>query len=143
MKNHLTLIIIQVIYLACNKAGSKINNEGKYYNKEYSSETDTNYEDAENDNSNENDDNENKIYDGTYDAIVSHHNPDTQYSATYTLEVDVEDGEVIKINFSKGGWLDDDVHPEESRLYPEEIDENGEATLQDENGRTFEVHIEI
>lgn len=142
MKNHLIPVIILLICHACNKAESKINTEGKYYYEEYSSETDTNYDDIEGDNNNENDDDEIKISDGTYDAIV-YHNPNTQYSATYTLEVDVEDGKVIKINFPKGGWLDDDVHPEESRLYPEEIDEYGEATLQDENGRTFEVHIEI
>jgi len=127
---------------------SKIDEDRKDYNDEYSSEIDNNYNENENnenedENENENEiDIESKFPDGSYDAIVYYKNPETQYSATYTLEVDVEGGEVIKINFPKGGWLDDSVHPEESRLYPEEIDENGDALLQDENGRTFEVHIE-
>ena len=81
------------------------------------------------------------IDDGTYDASVAYYNPKTGYSATYNLEVNVEGGEVVRINFPKGGWLDDDVHPSESRLSPAELNEYSEATMEDENGRTFEIKI--
>ncbi len=94
---------------------------------------------AESFDDNESDDD--KILNGTYDASVDYYNPKTGYSATYELEVDVEDGEVVRINFPKGGWLDDDIHPSESRLSPVELDENGEATMEDENGKTFEIKI--
>ena len=100
--------------------------------------------DSETDESDEEIENETidgKITDGTYDASVDYYNPKTGYSATYDLEVDVEDGEVVKVNFPKGGWLDDDIHPSESRLRSEELDEYGEATLEDSNGRTFRVKI--
>ncbi|AIN74100.1 hypothetical protein O8E88_000459 [Flavobacterium psychrophilum] len=84
---------------------------------------------------------EKQIDDGNYDASVDYYNPKTGYSATYDLDVDVENGEVVRINFPKGGWLDEDVHPAESRLSPAELNEDGEATMEDENGRTFEVKI--
>ena len=58
------------------------------------------------------------------------------------LEVEVENNEVVRIDFPKGGWLDDDIHPSESRLNPSELDENGETTMEDDNGRTFEIKIE-
>ncbi|MBK7343902.1 MAG: hypothetical protein IPJ06_12905 [Saprospiraceae bacterium] len=55
--------------------------------------------------------------------------------ATYTLDVEVEDGEVRQINFPKGGWLD------ETNISPEEL-EDGRATLRDEKGREYEVEID-
>lgn len=91
----------------------------------------------------ENESNAEKTLNGTYDASVDYYNPKTGYSATYELEVDVEDGEVVRIDFPKGGWLDDDIHPSESRLSPAELDEDGEATMEDENGRTFKIKINI
>jgi hypothetical protein len=76
------------------------------------------------------------IKDGSHSASVDYYNPNTEHSATYDLEVEVEDCQVTTIYFPKGGWLDSD------HISPEELDEDGNATLEDENGRTFDVHID-
>lgn len=74
--------------------------------------------------------------DGTHSATVNYHNPETGHSATYDLEVDVEDCQVTTIYFPKGGWLDD------SHISPSQLDDGGDAFLEDEKGRTFGVHID-
>jgi hypothetical protein len=74
--------------------------------------------------------------DGLHSASVDYYNPDTDYSATYHLEVEVENCEVTVIHFPNGGWLDD------SHISPDELDSDGTVTLEDEKGRTFEVHID-
>ena len=48
---------------------------------------------------------------------------------TYTLDADVEDGEVRRLYFSKGGWVDFDSS---------EIDSDGNGNGIDENGRYWE-----
>ena len=48
----------------------------------------------------------NGIEDGTYSADVDYYNPDTGYSATYTLDVEVQDGCVTTIYFPDDGYLD-------------------------------------
>lgn len=149
------LFILIIIFASCKNSSnyetnSEDENSTEYVNDE-NTDTEFSAEESESDEENEDygnegeDENlsETKDYeDGTYDASVDYYNPKTGYSATYDLEVDVEDGEVVRINFPKGGWLDDDVHPSESRLSPAEINEDGEATMEDENGRTFEIKID-
>ncbi len=78
---------------------------------------------------------EDEIEDGTHSATVHYFNPETGHTATYSLDVDVEDGEVYQINFPKGGWLDD------SHISPTEL-EDGSATIIDDEGREFEVEID-
>ncbi len=77
-----------------------------------------------------------KIEDGTYSATVDYNNSETGYSNTYTLDVDVESCQVIQINFPKGGWLDED------HIDAADIDEDGNASVSGENGKTYEVHID-
>ncbi|RZK12923.1 MAG: hypothetical protein EOO46_01425 [Flavobacterium sp.] len=74
--------------------------------------------------------------DGLHPATVDYYNPETGREKTYSLEVEVEDCEVITIYFPKGGWLDSD------HLYPEQLDRDGSATLEDDRGRTFDVQID-
>jgi hypothetical protein len=50
--------------------------------------------------------------------------------------VEVEDGEVNQIDFPNDGYLDED------HIDAEELDEDGNATIEDENGRTFEISID-
>lgn len=76
------------------------------------------------------------IEDGTHLATVNYFNPDTNYSATYSLQVEVEDCEVIQIDFPNGGYLDND------HIDPSEIDEDGNASVEDDQGRSFEVNID-
>jgi hypothetical protein len=77
-----------------------------------------------------------KYSDGSYSATVDYYNPDTGHSASYDLEVEVEDCEVTTIYFPKGGWLDD------SHISPTELDSDGNASIEDDEGKTFDVHIE-
>lgn len=74
--------------------------------------------------------------DDTYSATVDYNNPETNYSNTYTLEVDVENCQVVKISFPKGGWLDED------HISAADLDDNGNATVEGEDGKTYEIHIE-
>jgi len=74
--------------------------------------------------------------DGNYSAEVEYNNAETGYSATYTLNVQVEECQVVKIDFPNGGYLDND------HIEPEPIDEDGDASITDDRGRTFDVHIE-
>ena len=43
---------------------------------------------------------------GIYDAIIQIYNPNTKHNATYTLEVEIENEELIKIYWNMGaGWM--------------------------------------
>jgi hypothetical protein len=73
--------------------------------------------------------------DETKSATVEYYNPQTGYSATYTLDVDVEDGQVTKIHFPNGGYLDED------HIAPADI-EDGKAHVEGEEGKTYDVEID-
>lgn len=77
-----------------------------------------------------------ELTDDTYDATVEYYNPSTGFRNTYSLEVEVENCEVTTIYFPKGGYLD------QCHIYPAEIDEDGDATVKDEKGRIYYVHID-
>jgi hypothetical protein len=83
------------------------------------------------------DDSPKGIEDGSYTATVDYNNPDTGYAATYTLTVDISDGQVVQINFPSGGYLDDD------HISPADIDEDGNANVEGEDGKTYAVHIDL
>ena len=87
-------------------------------------------------NENFSDDNAWKFEDGTHSATVDYYNPETDYGQTYTLDVEVENCEVVQINFPRGGWLDSD------HINPAELDEDGTCTIEGENGKTYEVQID-
>lgn len=76
------------------------------------------------------------IDDGTHSATVDYYNPKTGYSNTYTLNVEVEDCQVTTIYFENGGYLDN------SHIDAADIDENGDANVEDDRGRTYDVHID-
>ncbi len=73
--------------------------------------------------------------DGRYSANVDYHNDDTGFSNSYSLEIEVENCEVVQINFPKGGWLDSD------HISPAELDEDGRCTVYGEHGKVYEVEI--
>ena len=74
--------------------------------------------------------------DNKYSATVDYNNPETNFSNTYTLDVEVEDCQVVKIYFPKGGWLDED------HISPANIDDEGNATVEGEDGKTYEILID-
>jgi len=77
-----------------------------------------------------------KFEDGTYSATVDYNNPETGYSATYTLDVDVQDCQVVQINFPNDGYLDED------HISYADINEDGNASVDGEDGKTYEIHID-
>ncbi len=85
---------------------------------------------------NSSDENGCKFKDGTHSATVDYYNPETGYSQTYTLNVEVENCEVVQINFPSGGWLDSD------HISPAELNEDGYCTIDGEDGKTYEIQID-
>jgi len=73
--------------------------------------------------------------DGMHSAAVNYYNPETNYRATYKLKVEVKNGEVSKINFPRGSYLN------EMHITPEQLDETGNATLYDDEKREFGIEI--
>lgn len=73
--------------------------------------------------------------DGTYTATVDYYNPETGYSATYTLDVEVEDNQVTIIYFPNDGYLDDD------HIWPDYLDESGFVSIEGEDGKTYDIQI--
>ena len=87
----------------------------------------------------ENDDyrDEGQIFEnGTYPAFVDYYNPQTGYSASYYLDVEVEYNQITIIYFPNDGYLDDD------HIWPEELDENGYAFIYGEDDKSYEVQID-
>lgn len=77
-----------------------------------------------------------KFEDGIYSATVDYNNPETGYSATYTLDVDVRDCQVVQINFPNDGYLDDD------HISYADIDDDGNASVFGEEGKTYQIQID-
>ena len=92
------------------------------------------HDDTESENSS--DENGCRFEDGTHSATVDYYNPETGYSQTYTLNVEVENCEVVQIIFPRGGWLDSD------HISPAELNEDGYCTIYGEDGKTYEIQID-
>ncbi|WP_316834421.1 hypothetical protein [Pedobacter nutrimenti] len=74
--------------------------------------------------------------DGDYCASIDYYNPSTGTSSTYTLDVEVENGELIRIDWPNGGWLDS------SHFTPEEVDEDGHCSFTTYDGKQYEIQID-
>ena len=74
--------------------------------------------------------------DDNYSATVEYNNTETGYSATYTLDVEVEDCQIVQINFPNDGYLDED------HITYADIDEDGTAIVYGEDGKTYEINID-
>ena len=74
--------------------------------------------------------------DGTYSATVDYNNSETGYSKTYMLDVEVQDCQIVQINFPNGGHLDSD------HISYADIDEDGYASVDGEDGKTYEIQID-
>lgn len=79
-------------------------------------------------------DSEEEYSDGTWCADVEYYNPNTGTRNTYSLDVEVENGELTQINWRNGGWLD------ESHFTPEDIT-SGECSFLSDKGYTYTVTL--
>jgi len=95
-------------------------------------EKENNFQTTENNPTN----NECNFEDGFYEATVNYYNPKTSHTATYTLDVDVVDCQVVQINFPNGGHLDED------HITAADIDNEGYAIVEGEEGKTYDIQIE-
>jgi len=78
---------------------------------------------------------DNGYEDGTYCADVTFYNPNTGTRNTYTLEVEVESNELVKIYWNNGGWLDED------HFYAQELDDNGTCSFTSDKGYKYNIEI--
>jgi hypothetical protein len=132
MKKLTYLITAALIAASCHSSNKKSTDQDSS-DYEYE-ETYDNYEEDENE---YNYDSGNNLFeDGTYSATVDYYNPETDYSATYTLDVEVESNEVTIIYFPNDGYLDED------HISPDELDESGYVIIEGEEGKSYEVQID-
>ena len=131
-----------ILLTSCNTKSSE-NNSNESSNNSYSTEQESSEEEAsystgesENDEELEENNSGCKFEDGNYSATVDYNNPETGYSATYTLDVEVQDCQVIQINFPNDGYLDED------HISYADIDEDGRASVDGEDGKTYEIQID-
>ncbi len=137
MNRNLILFAITSIlslYSCSEKKENKEDNStiSNNYNEQRYQSNEEEIEDTEN----PNDDSGCKYQNGSYDATVDYNNPETGYSATYTLEVEVQDCQIVQINFPNDGYLDED------HITFADIDENGEAYVYGEGGKTYQIQID-
>ncbi len=102
--------------LSCNNSGSRNTSDNDEY-----------YSDEENNISKDD-----SYKDGTYCAEVEYYNPSTGTRNTYSLDVEVEGGELTIIHWPNGGWLD------ETHFYPEDIT-SGECEFTSDRGYRYTV----
>ena len=73
--------------------------------------------------------------DGTYCADVTYYNPNTGTNSDYVLEVEVENNELVQINFGNGGWMDED------HFYAQDLDDEGYCSFTSDRGYEYTVTI--
>ncbi|MBP6731953.1 MAG: hypothetical protein KA149_07840 [Chitinophagales bacterium] len=137
----LLLIVLLCAFNACNNKdhNTKVNSQSQtklYQIQHYSTSTHEQDIDEESDEDSNEDKTDPQIEDGNHNATVDYYNPNTGYSATYTLDVEVEDGKVRQINWPNGGWSDED------HITPGELGEDGNVTIDGEDGQTYDVQID-
>ena len=72
--------------------------------------------------------------DGTYCADVEYYNPNTGTRNSYDLDVEVEDGELVKIYWTNGGWLDESH-------FSSEVITDGECSFTSDKGYRYTVTL--
>ncbi len=133
------LIILLLVIISCNTKNSE-NDESidNSYIIEQENSEDEIIDETNEDNESvvENMDSGCEFEDGSYSATVDYNNSETGYSATYTLDVEVSDCQVIRINFPNDGYLDED------HISYADIDEDGTASVDGEDGKTYQIQID-
>lgn len=78
---------------------------------------------------------ENTFPNGTYCAEVEYHNPTTGTESEYYLTVEVENNEIVLINFPGGGQMDSDHYNNA------DLDADGSSSLTSDKGYEYEIQI--
>lgn len=134
-------IMVVVLLAACGNTdhtSSNSDSQDSYQTNDNIENDDSNSDNEYADNDyNDGDETDASIEDGTYSATVDYYNPNTDYSNTYTLDIEVEDKQVVQIDFPNDGYLDD------THIEPQELDENGHCSIEDDDGRTFDIQLDL
>jgi len=77
----------------------------------------------------------NEYQNGTFCADIDFYNPKTGTSNTYSLNVDVNDGYVVKIHWPNGGWLDED------HFDSEKLSEDNKCDFTSDRGYKYSIEI--
>lgn len=77
---------------------------------------------------------ENGYADGTYCAKIDYYNPKTSTRNSYTLEVEIEDNNLVTIYWSNGGQLDEDH-------FSSEYIGEGSCSITSDKGYEYEIEI--
>ena len=134
-------VLFICLFTSCNSKSNDNSNESStnsYLTEQENTEEETSYKSNESENEENSEENNSccKFDDGNYSATVDYNNSETGYSATYTLDVEVQDCQVIQINFPNDGYLDED------HISYADIDEDGRASVDGEDGKTYEIQID-
>ena len=141
MKSLIILLIFQIAFISCNKSSSST--PGTDWSESTTATTfvdtseDFNAEDME-----ISDDEDVQKYldatgdypDGTYCAEVEYYNYSTGTRNSYDLDVEVENGDLVQIDWPNGGWLDS------THFTPENIS-TGEVSFRSDNGYNYTVTL--
>lgn len=109
---HFYLFILLALFVSCKN--DHTTSDGGGYSNNY-------YEDEEG-------------YNGTYCAEVEYYNPSTGTRSTYELDVEVENGYLVQIDWPNGGWLD------ETHFSSEDIS-SGECSFTSDRGYHYTVTL--
>ena len=134
-------VLFICLFTSCNSKSNDNSNESStnsYLTEQENTEEETSYKSngSENEENSEENNSGCKFDDGNYSATVDYNNSETGYSATYTLDVEVQDCQVVQINFPNDGYLDED------HISYADIDEDGRASVDGEDGKTYEIQID-
>lgn len=139
MKKIFILLIFFTLFHGCKKTDSSSSNPSEFTNSSsFATLTaDTNPEDME-----ISDDEDVQRYldatgdypDGTYCAEVEYYNSSTGTRSSYDLDVEVENGDLVQIDWPNGGWLDS------THFYPESIS-SGEVSFRSDKGYNYTVTL--
>lgn len=133
------LVLIFMLIISCNSKNDTNTVDNNSYSTEQNNDdsviNETDEYNAE-DSDSEDSDSGCKFEDGTYSATVDYNNSETGYSATYNLDVEVQDCQIVQINFPNDGYLDDD------HISYADIEEDGSASVTGEDGKTYEIQID-
>lgn len=121
MKN-IYLIIFLLVFVSCKKSNEQNSTIPQPIYSVASNSYESDIEDSD------------EFSDGTYCAEVEYYNPKTGTRKIYDLDVEVEDGYLIQIDWPNGGWLD------ETHFSNEDIS-SGECSFKSDRGYVYTITL--
>ena len=129
---------IRAIFIICIYLFASCKADVNNKNYVYSTEDNGNsfYEKSEQQNipEDEEDDDRYEYKDGMYCATVEYYNPNTGTNSSYTLNIEIENDNLVTIHWPNGGWLD------ESHFISEDIS-SGSCSFTSDKGNEYNVTI--